>query len=261
MLVDLRGKVALITGGSQGLGKSVAQRMAQSGADVVLWARTEATLEAAAREIKTQTPDCNVWTMRCDLTDIGQVEAAWQCTIEQCPGVDIVVNNAGTSQRAPIEQVDIETLRGDMDLKVAAALRIVQLALPHMREQQWGRVINVVSVAGKAPSAGGVPTVLARSAGLAMTKVMAAEFAPYGVLVNALCVGLIRSEQWKRFHQREQPDMPFEEFLRYRAKAIPLGRIGESEEFANVACFLASELASYVTGTAINIDGGLCPVL
>jgi NAD(P)-dependent dehydrogenase (short-subunit alcohol dehydrogenase family) len=147
-----------------------------------------------------------------------------------------------------------------MDLKVAAALRIVQLALPHMRGQGWGRVINVVSVAGKAPSAGGAPTALARAAGLALTKIMAAELAPHGILVNALCVGLILSEQWKRFHEREQPQAPFDEYLAHRGKAVPLGRIGRAEEFANVACFLASDLASYVTGTAINVDGGLCPV-
>ena len=129
-----------------------------------------------------------------------------------------------------------------------------------MRERAWGRVINVVSVAGKAPSAGGAPTALARAAGLALTKIMAAELAPHGILVNALCVGLILSEQWKGFHEREQPQASFDEYLAQRGKAVPLGRIGRAEEFANVACFLASDLASYVTGTAINVDGGLCPV-
>jgi 3-oxoacyl-[acyl-carrier protein] reductase len=261
MLVDLQGKVALITGGSQGLGKSIAQRMTKSGADIVLWARTKETLEAAADEIRNEAPGRHVWTVACDITDMDQVQQAWQRTSELCPGVDIVVNNAGSSQRALIDDIDVSALHRDMDLKVTAALRIVQLALPHMRQQQWGRVINVVSIGGKAPSAGGAPTVLARAAGLALTKVMAAEGAPHGVLVNALCVGLILSEQWKRFHQREKPDMTFDEYLTYRGQAIPVGRVGESEEFANVACFLASDLASYVTGTAINVDGGLCPVL
>jgi len=170
------------------------------------------------------------------------------------------VNNAGTSQRAPIEAIELNALRNDMDLKVAAALRIVQLALPHMRQQHWGRVINVVSVAGKAPAAGGVPTALARAAGLALTKIMAAELAPHGVLVNAMCVGLILSEQWKRFHANDRPELAFDDYLAGRAKAVPLGRIGSSGEFANVACFLASDLASYVTGTAINVDGGLSPM-
>jgi len=260
MLIDLTGRVALVTGGSQGLGKSVAQRLAQSGADVVLWARSASTLQQAAGEISGLAPARKVWTVACDVTDPAQVESAWQRTASLCGGVDIVVNNAGTSQRAPIEAIELSALRTDMDLKVAAALRIVQLALPHMRGQGWGRVINVASVAGKAPSAGGAPTALARAAGLALTKIMAAELAPHGILVNALCVGLILSEQWKRFHEREQPQAPFDEYLAHRGKAVPLGRIGRAEEFANVACFLASDLASYVTGTAINVDGGLCPV-
>lgn len=260
MLINLEGKVALVTGGSQGLGKSTALRLAQSGADVVLWARDPSALEVAAQEISGQAPDRSVWTVPCDVTDRGQLEAAWLRTSELCRNVDIVVNNAGSSQRAPIAEVELSVLRSDMDLKVAAALRIVQLALPHMRQQRWGRIINVVSVAGKAPSAGGAPTALARAAGLALTKIMAAELAPHGILVNALCVGLILSEQWKRFHANEQPEAPFDEYLASRAKAIPLGRIGNGEEFANVACFLASDLASYVTGTAINVDGGLCPV-
>lgn len=261
MLVNLEGRVALVTGGSQGLGKSTASRLAQSGADIVLWARNPAGLETAAQEISSAAPGRRIWTVPCDVMDPEQLEAAWRRTCEQCGSVDIVVNNAGTSQRAPIADIELNALRSDMDLKVAAALRIVQLALPHMREQRWGRVINVVSVAGKAPSAGGAPTALARAAGLALTKIMAAELAPHGILVNALCVGLILSEQWKRFHANDRPEASFDEYVAGRAKVVPLGRIGTSEEFANVACFLASDLASYVTGTAINVDGGLCPVL
>lgn len=116
-------------------------------------------------------------------------------------------------------------------------------------------------MAGKTPSTGGAPTALARAADLAMTKIMAVELAPHGILVSALCVGLILSEQWKRFHANDRPEASFDEYVAGRAKAVPLGRIGTSEEFANVACFLASDLASYVTGTAINVDGGSCPVL
>ena len=131
MLIDLTGKVALVTGGSQGLGKSVAQRLAQSGADVVLWARTASALQQAADELSRAAPARKIWTVACDVTDPAQLESAWQRTAGLCGGVDIVVNNAGTSQRAPIEAIALAALRSDMDLKVAAALRIVQLALPH----------------------------------------------------------------------------------------------------------------------------------
>lgn len=241
MLIDLQGKKALVTGGSQGLGKSTALRLAQSGADVVRWARTRSTLDAACKEISAKAPGRHVCGIACNVTDPDDLQSAWDQTAAQFGPIDILVNNAGTSQRAPVVQISLDDLHSDMDLKVAAALRIVQYALPHMQQQRWGRVINVVSVAGKAPSAGGAPTVLARAAGLALTKVLASELAPHGILVNALCVGLILSEQWKRFHAKEKPDIPFDEYLATRATAIPLGRIGQSEEFANVVCFLASE--------------------
>ena len=118
----------------------------------------------------------------------------------------------------------------------------------------------MVNIGAKAPAAGTAPTTMNRAAGIAMTKVMAGEFAADNVLVNALCVGQIMSEQWVGYHQKDNPEMPFEDYVAMRGKNLPMGRIGQAEEFANVACFLASEAASYVTGVAINVDGGLSPV-
>ena len=129
-----------------------------------------------------------------------------------------------------------------------------------MKAQRWGRVINVVNIGAKAPPVGTAPTTMSRAAGITMTKVMSLEFAPHNVLVNALCVGQIMSDQWVGYHQRDNPGMPFEDYVAMRGKPIPMGRIGQAEEFANVACFLASDAASYVTGVAINVDGGLSPV-
>jgi NAD(P)-dependent dehydrogenase (short-subunit alcohol dehydrogenase family) len=129
-----------------------------------------------------------------------------------------------------------------------------------MKERRFGRIINILSINAKAPRGGSAPTTVSRAAGLALTKVLAHELAPYNILVNALCVGAIKSTQWERRHQREAPELSYDAFLADAAKAIPLGRVGEAEEFANVACFLASDAASYVTGTAINVDGGLSPV-
>src|SRR3546814_4653726 len=123
-----------------------------------------------------------------------------------------------------------------------------------MKARRWGRIINVVSANAKAPKGESAPTTLSRSAGLTLTKVMSQELAPWNILVNALCVGVIKSGQWERRHAQQAPDTDYDAFLKPQAARVPLGRVGEAEEFANVACFLASDAASYVTGTAINVD-------
>ncbi len=132
-----------------------------------------------------------------------------------------------------------------------------------MAARRWGRVINVLNYHAKAPQPGGAPTAVTRAAGHALTKVLAGEYAPQNVLVNAMMIGAIRSSQWERLYAREERDETYEEFLDDMATArhIPIGRIGKAEEFANLACFIASDAASYITCVAINIDGGSSPVV
>ncbi|MFW8565381.1 SDR family NAD(P)-dependent oxidoreductase [Orrella sp. 11846] len=261
MLISLENKVAVITGASQGLGLAMAKRFCESGADVVLLARRQTVLDEACEEIAALRPGAKVKGYACDVRDLAQLESVYE-TIERDFGkVDIVVNNAGSSSRSPIEALNMDTLQADYDLKVKPAMRLVQLAVPGMKERRWGRIINVVNIGAKAPDAGTAPTSMSRAAGIAMTKVMSKEFAPHNVLVNALCVGQIMSEQWVGYHKRDHPEMTFEDFIAMRGKPMPLGRIGQAEEFANVACFLASDQASFVSGVAINVDGGQSPVL
>jgi 3-oxoacyl-[acyl-carrier protein] reductase len=259
MLISLKNRVALITGGSQGLGRAMAQRFAASGADVVLLARRQALLDEVADEVASSTGQ-KVRGYACDVSQAQQVQAVWDKVISNFGKVDIVINNAGSSARSPIEDLTLDKLQDDIDLKLKPALQLVQLALPAMKAQRWGRVINVVNIGAKAPPPGTAPTAMTRAAGITMSKIMATEFAPHNILVNALCVGQIMSEQWVGYHQRDNPEMPFEDYVAMRGKPLPMGRIGEAEEFANVACFLASDAASYVTGVAINVDGGLSPV-
>jgi len=259
MQISLENRVALITGASQGLGKAMAERFAASGADVVLLARRQPLLDEVAEKIAKQTGK-KVKGYSCDVSDMEQVEATWQKIQADFGKVDIVVNNAGSSARHPVESLGMDKLQADFDMKVKPAMRLVQLALPAMKAQRWGRVINVVNIGAKAPAAGTAPTTMSRAAGIAMTKVMASEFAPDNILVNALCVGQIMSEQWVGYHQRDNPEMAFDDFVAMRGAKLPMGRIGEAQEFANVACFLASDAASYVTGVALNVDGGLSPV-
>ena len=175
--------------------------------------------------------------------------------------VEILVNNAGMSQASAFLSISDEVWQADLDLKLFAAIRFARLAWPHMAERRWGRIINVLNTVAKAPTACSAPTSVSRAAGAALTKVLACEGAAHNILVNSLHVGLIESDQWVRKHAQQQSGELYADFLAEMAREIPLGRVGTTEEFANLACFLASDLASYVTGTSINVDGNLCPVM
>ena len=260
MDVRLNGKTALITGGSLGMGRAMALQFGASGAEVAIVARRPEVLEEAKAEIaKAGAPRVECYS--CDVADGAAVKAMFAKVTGDFGKVDILVNNAGTSQAAAFEEITDEVWQADLDLKLFSAIRLCRLAFPGMKERKWGRIINVLNSHAKAPRAGGAPTAVSRAAGMALTKVLAGEGAPHNVLVNALCTGLIVSDQWRRRHQREGAQGSFEDYLGKMGQGIPLGRVGEAEEFANIACFLASDAASYITGTAINVDGNLSPVV
>ncbi|MCJ2074740.1 SDR family oxidoreductase [Methylobacterium sp. E-016] len=259
MDVTLNGRIAVITGGSKGLGLAIAARMASSGADVALLARRPEGL-AKARQLVEPIARGRVHVVACDVSQAAELERAYHDVIETLGRVDILVNNAGVSQAGAFVSITDAVWQADLDLKLFAAIRLARLAWPGMVEGRWGRIINVLNTAAKAPKAGSAPTSVSRAAGLALTKVLAGEGAPYGILVNALHVGLIDSDQWVRRHADKNDDQPYSAFLADMARNIPLGRVGTAEEFANVACFLASDLAGYVTGASINVDGNLSPV-
>ena len=138
--------------------------------------------------------------------------------------------------------------------KLFSAIRLCRLALPHMRAQRWGRIINIVNTLAKTPGAGSAPTSVSRAAGIAFTKVLANEVATHNILVNAICVGRIDSEQWRRFHSQSGSALSYEDYLAEQGRAIPLGRMGRPDEFASLLSLLASEAGGYITGTAINVD-------
>lgn len=245
-----------VTGGASGLGRAIAERFARAGARVCVGdVDEEAGNEVAARL------GGGAFFLRCDVTKDEDFEHARDELEARWGGVDVVVNNAGTSQRGPFESITDELWQFDLDLKLFAAIRLARLALPDMKAKRFGRIINILNTGAKAPPAEGAPTAVTRAAGMALTKVLAGEGAKHNVLVNALLVGRIESDQWVRRHSSEGKNQTLEAYYADMGKTLPMGRLGTAQEFANAALFLASDAGSYINGTALNVDGGLCPVV
>jgi NAD(P)-dependent dehydrogenase (short-subunit alcohol dehydrogenase family) len=251
--LGLQGKVAIVTGGSQGLGRASAERLAQAGAHVAICARRKEVLEQAAAGIREAT-GADVLAQAADVTRGAEVEAFVEATVARFGGIDILVNNAGTSAAAAFEAVDERAWQADIDLKLMAAIRFCRLVIPHMKQRGGGRIVNVTTVGGKAPAARSLPTSVTRAAGINLTKALANEYAGDGILVNTICLGVVKSGQWER-RLTGDPEAYYQEVARTRR--IPLGRVGEAHEFADLVTFLCSARATYITGTAINFDGGL----
>ncbi|HME95622.1 MAG TPA: SDR family oxidoreductase [Methylomirabilota bacterium] len=249
--LGLTGKVAIVTGGSEGLGRAAALRLAAEGARVVICARRKDVLERAAETIR-QATGVQVLAHPADVTRAADVEAVVNATLAAHGGIDILINNAGTSSAGPFEQVDDATWEADIQVKLIAAIRFCRLVIPHMKTRGGGRIVNVTTVGGKTPAARALPTSVTRAAGINLTKSLANEYAPDRILVNTICLGLVKSAQWER---RAKGDL--EGYYREVAKRVPVGRVGEAEEFADLAAFLCSARAAYITGTAINFDGGM----
>ena len=260
MDLDLSGRTALVTGGSLGLGRAMAAAFHGAGADVALVARRENLLAEAKDAIESESGG-RVASFSCDVTDAAAIERTVAATVAELGAIDILVNNAGQSQTGRFEDITDEVWQADLDLKLFAAIRFSRQVFPGMKERRWGRIINILNTAAKAPPPGSAPTSVSRAAGMALTKVLAGEGAPHNVLVNALMIGSIKSDQVRRAYDRSDKSLSFDEFMANSGRSLPMGRMGEAEECGNVALFLASGGASYLTGCAINMDGGLSRVV
>ncbi|MFT3710128.1 MAG: SDR family oxidoreductase [Archangium sp.] len=254
MELTLRGRSAIITGGTRGLGLATAKRFVEAGAQLVIAGRNREALDAARAQL-----GASVVGVQADVSKADDVKRLFDEGTKAFGKIDVVVNNAGTAKALPFEQLTDEQLQSDLEQKLFAAVRLIRLAWPGMKERKWGRIINVLNIGAKAPQPASAPSTLSRAAGMALTKSLAHEFAPHNVLVNALCVGFIEADQHVQAAARQ--GLEWDAYVAKRVKDIPLGRIGVAEEFANVALFLASDASSYVTGTAINVDGGRSPAV
>lgn len=255
MDLNLDGRVALITGASEGIGKATALSLAREGCRVGMCARRPDVLEAAAEEVRSAT-GAEVLAIPTDVTRPEELERAVQIIGGEFGPVYILVNNAGQSAAAPFDAVGDDVWAADLDLKLMAAVRASRLVVPMMREDGGGRIVNVVNIGAKQPGPSSLPTSVSRAAGIALTKAMSKDLARYNILVNAVCIGLIKSAQIERGARRRFPDLPLDDAWRKMGEGVPLGRVGEAREAADLITFLCSDRASYITGVAINMDGG-----
>jgi NAD(P)-dependent dehydrogenase (short-subunit alcohol dehydrogenase family) len=259
--LGLKGKVAIVTGGSDGLGRATAERLATEGGHVVICGRRAEPLRAVAETIRRGGGEA--LDVSADVTRPADLARLVDAAVERFGRLDVLVNNAGVSATGAFEAIDDARWQGDLELKFFAAARLARLCLPVMRRAGGGRIVNILNTGAKAPAARSMPTSVSRAAGLAFTKALSKEVAPDGILVNAVCIGIVKSGQWERRWVAAGRPGTLDDFYTAMAKerAIPVGRVGDAAELASLIAFLVSDQARYVTGVAINFDGGLADVV
>jgi 3-oxoacyl-[acyl-carrier protein] reductase len=261
MNLGLDGRAIVVTGGSQGIGAATAARLSAEGARVLAVARDPERLEQAL----------SVWpgeavSLALDVTEADAAERVVAACLERFGRIDGLVNNAGTIRVIPPEELTDEDWREQLELSVMAPMKLICAAAPTMAAAGWGRIVNVCSSSGRKPSRRNMPYSVAKAAQLSLSRVMAAEWADRGVLINAITPGVVDTEMWManggfadQLAVRSGTDR--ETVLGAAAAATELGRIGTKDEVAAVIVFLCSELASNISGAAWAVDGGTVPTV
>jgi NAD(P)-dependent dehydrogenase (short-subunit alcohol dehydrogenase family) len=262
MELGLTGKVAIVTGGSEGIGRAAAESLGREGASVVVCGRRVDVLERAAGDVAEAT-GAQIVPVAADVSRADDIARLVQTAVDRFGRLDILVNNAGRSSAGRFEDVDDDVWQADLDLKLFGALRAIRAALPHLRAAGGGSVVNILNLGAKAPGGRSMPTSVSRAAGLAMTKALSKELAADRIRVNGIMIGLIKSGQHERTWQRQGAEGTLDDFYVRQAQnaGIPLGRVGEAGEVGDLIAFLCSSRGSYISGVAINMDGGLSAVV
>jgi 3-oxoacyl-[acyl-carrier protein] reductase len=269
MDLGLKGRACVVTGASRGIGRETARLLCAEGASVLLVARNEERLVAAAEEVSAAGADAGgqTATLALNVTFEEAGEHMLAAANEHFGGLDVLVNSAGATQWRDLDDVPDEDWRAQYELNVMAPLRAMRVAAPPMAAQGWGRIVNVCSTAGKRPSAAMPEYSVAKAAELSLSRLFADRYAAKGVLVNAICPGPVESELWMEsgglLDQSKEMSgaQSREEALANAGAKRPIGRLAEVGEIAAAIVFLCSERASYVSGAAWSVDGGTVQVI
>lgn len=258
MDLGIAGRVAIVTGGSRGIGRAVAERLCREAAHVVVCARNRDSLAEAQRALEAIGTG-RVLTVAADLTEPAAAERVVEAAVAAWGRIDILVNNAGAARGLPFDELTHERWLENLQLKLFGYLRMARLVLPHLRTNGWGRIVNIAGVAGLQPSALAMPVGLNNAGILNVMKALSDAEAANNILVTTVCPGPILTERQTTLLQdaARTKGITVEAAQREATAAIPLRRMGRPEEVADAVAFLASERASYITGSLVIVDGGL----
>ena len=260
MQCDLTGRVAVVTGGSSGIGLAAVRLFLDAGASVALCGRDSGRLQSARSDLQEHFPAERVLAVRADVLSAPDM-AAFSGEVQSRLGrVDMLVNNAGQGRVSTFASTDDEAWRAELDLKFFSIIRPTRVFLPALKQSDAGAIVCVNSLLALQPEPHMVCTSAARAGVLNLTRSLATEFAPEGIRVNSILIGLVESGQWhRRFEAREDRSITWERWSAELAqrKQISLGRLGKPEEAARAIFFLATPLASFTTGSHIDVSGGL----
>lgn len=257
MDLGLRGKIALVSAASKGLGRAIAEELAAEGASLVICARGQQSLDATASSIREAT-GADVLAVAGDVSKPADVERITEAALDRYGRVDVLVTNAGGPPSGKFESLTPDMWQQAVDLTLMSVINLTTAVLPGMKERRWGRIINVTSIAVKQPVDGLMLSNSLRSAVTGFARTLANEVAPIGITVNNILPGYTRTERVEELSDATaaREGISREAALGRWESEIPMRRLGEPREFAALAAFLASERASYITGTSIAVDGG-----
>lgn len=258
MKTDMKGRCALVMGGSKGIGRGIAHGLAQEGAHVCLIARNPDSLDEAARQIRNDT-GATVHTVAADLSRLEDIERTFKEAQSAMGQVDILINNAGGPKFGTLLTLTEQDWQDTVNLTLLSTVRMTTLAVPGMQARGWGRIVTVTSATAKEPVAPMILSCTARAGVTAFMKALATELAPQGITANVVAPGGVLTDRIRSLvkTKADLDNVPFEDALKQNEKTIPLGRFATPDEFAAYVVFLCSDQARYITGTALNIDGGL----
>lgn len=257
MDLGINNKVALVTASGRGLGKAIALALSRDGAKTVICARNEDRLLKTRDEIAAETGG-EVRAMAADMTDPKDIRALVEFTVREFGTVDILVCNAGGPPSGPADKFGPEDYQKALDLNLMSTIRLCLEAVPHMKQRKWGRIITLTSVSAKQPIDNLILSNTARAGVLGFSKSLSNQLAPFGITVNSVCPGYTKTERVEELAESfsRNGQGTTDDFYSRLEKAIPMGRLGRPEEIAAAAAFLASEPAAYITGVALQADGG-----
>ncbi len=258
MDLGIRNKTAIVCAASRGLGLAVATRLAKEGAKVAICARNMEALNEAVEQIN-PVAENDVFAYPCDVTDPQQIDAFHDAVVENLGTVDILVTNAGGPPPGTFQNVTSEQWQAGFDLTLMSAVHFIHRVLPAMQENGWGRILAMTSISARQPLPNMILSNAIRASVIGAMKTLADEVAGRGINVNSLCPGFILTSRMEEVvrAQAEQGGTDYDTRLKQVEASIPVGRLGKPEEFADMAAFLVSERASFVTGSTVLVDGGM----